>query len=103
MEITQSDSKTLKVMLIDFNPVVREGLQAILAKDKGIEVVGDAPDGHHALLDIRQTKKRGQPVNVVLTETKNGEVDGVQATRLIKDEFPDTAVLVLTERSRCND
>jgi DNA-binding NarL/FixJ family response regulator len=97
MEITQSDSKTLKVMLIDFNPVVREGLQAILAKDKGIEVVGDAPDGHHALLDIRQTKKRGQPVNVVLTETKNGEVDGVQATRLIKDEFPDTAVLVLTE------
>jgi len=33
----------------------------------------------------------------VLTETRNGKVDGVQATRLVKDEFPEVAVLVLTE------
>jgi len=33
----------------------------------------------------------------VLTETRSGKVDGVQATRLIKDEFPEIAVLVLTE------
>ena len=83
--------------MIDFNPVVREGLQAILTKDDGIEVIGDVPDGHEALVHIKQARNRGRPVNVVLTETRNGKVDGVQATRLIKDAFPEIAVLVLTE------
>jgi DNA-binding NarL/FixJ family response regulator len=93
----QGESQNLGVLLIDFNPVVREGLQAILAKDEGIEVIGDAPDGHEALLHIKRACDRGQPVQVVLTETRNGKVDGVQATRLIKDKFPEIAVLVLTE------
>ena len=97
MAVKQREPKNLGVLLIDFNPVVREGLQAILAKDEGIEVIGDAPDGHEALLHIKRACDRGQPVQVVLTETRNGKVDGVQATRLIKDKFPEIAVLVLTE------
>ncbi len=97
MEVKERKTGTLRVLLIDFNPVVREGLQAILTKDDGIEVVGDAPNGHEALLFIKRACDRGRPVNVVLTETRNGEIDGVQATRLIKDEFPDVGVLVLTE------
>ena len=93
----QREPQNLGVLMIDFNPVVREGLQAILTKDDGIEVIGDVPDGHEALVHIKQARNRGRPVNVVLTETRNGKVDGVQATRLIKDAFPDIAVLVLTE------
>ncbi len=93
----EQELKKLWVLLIGFNPVVREGLQAIIAKDERIKVVGDAINGHEALLLIRRSCDRGQPVNVVLTETRNGKMDGVQATRLIKDEFPDIAVLVLTE------
>jgi len=79
------------------SPVVWEGLQAILNKDEGIEVVGSASDGHEALQNIKRARDQGRPVNVVLTETRNGKVDGVQATRLVKDEFPEKAVLVLTE------
>jgi len=97
MAVTQREPQNLGVLMIDFNPVVRERLQAILAKDEGIEVIGDAPDGYKALLHIKQASERGQPVNVVLTETRNGVVDGVQATRLIKEQFPAVAVLVLTE------
>jgi len=97
MAVKKRESETLGVLLIDFSPVVREGLQAILTKDERIEVVGDAPDGHEALLYIKRARDRGRPVNVVLTETRNGKVDGVQATRLIKDEFPEVAVLMLTE------
>jgi len=95
--VKQRESETLGVLMIDFSPVVREGLQAILTKDEGIEVIGDVPDGHEALQHIKRAGDRGRPVNVVLTETRNGVVDGVQATRLIKDEFPKVAVLVLTE------
>src|SRR5271157_840836 len=97
MAITQRETKNLGVLLIGFSPVVREGLQAILAKDEKIEMIGDVADGHEALLHIKRACSRGRPVNVVLTETRNGKMDGVQATRLIKDEFPEIAVLVLTE------
>jgi DNA-binding NarL/FixJ family response regulator len=97
MAFKQGDSSNLGVLMIDFNPVVREGLQAILTKDESIEVIGDAPDEHQALLHIKRACDRGRPVNVVLTETRSGKVDGVQATRLIKDKFPEVAVLVLAE------
>ncbi len=97
MAVKQRESETLGVLMIDFSPVVREGLQAILTKDERIKVIGDAPDEHQALQHIKRANDRGQPVKVVLTETRSGKVDGVQATRLIKQEFPEIAVLVLTE------
>ena len=97
MEGKESKTGVLRVLMLDFSPVVREGLHAILAKDKEIEMIGDVPDGNEAILQIKRASARGRLVNVVLTETRSGKVDGVQATRLIKDEFPDVAVLVLTE------
>jgi DNA-binding NarL/FixJ family response regulator len=97
MVIKERDPETLGVLMIDFSPVVREGLNAILTKDDGIEVIGDAPDGHEALLHIKRACDRGRPVDVVLTETRSSRVDGVQATRLVRDKFPEIAVLVLTE------
>jgi DNA-binding NarL/FixJ family response regulator len=87
----------MRVLMIAFNPVVQEGLQAILAKDESVEVIGDAPDGQEALLHIKRASDRGRPINVVLTESGNGKANGVLATRLIKDEFPGVAVLVLSE------
>ena len=97
MATKKCESDILGVLMIDFSPVVREGLQAILTKDERIEFIGDVPDGNEALQHIKRASDRGQPVNVVLTETRSGKIDGVQATRLIKDEFPEIAVLVLTE------
>lgn len=89
--------KSLRVMLLGFNPVVREGLQAILAKDQTISLVGEALDENQALQYIKSARDRGKPVSVVLTETRNGSINGVQITRIIKDKFPEVAVLVLTE------
>ena len=97
MEVKERKPGLLGVLMIGFSPVVREGLRAILTKDEEIEVIGDVPDGTEALLCIKRVSARGGPVNVVLTETRNGKLDGVQATRLVKDEFPKIAVLVLTE------
>ena len=97
MAITQPKSEKLGVLTIGFSPVIREGLQAMMAKDERLDVVGDVPDGYDGLLFIKRASDRGQTVNVVLTETRIGERDGVQATRIIKDEFPEIAILVLTE------
>ena len=97
MAVTQRESETLGVLIIGFNPVVREGLQAIMIKDERIKVIGEAPDEHQALQHIKRASERGLPVHVVLTETRNEKLDGVQAIKTIKDEFPEIAVLVLTE------
>lgn len=97
MEVKERKTGALGVLMVGFNPVVREGLMAIMAKDDGIEFMGDTQNGDEALLNIKRASVRGRPVNVVLTETRNGEMDGVQATRLIRDAFPNVAVLVLTE------
>ena len=92
-----AESRTVRVLMIDFNPVVREGLQAILAMDHGIELIPDAADADQALLQLKQASDREQPIHIVLTETRTRTFDGIQATRLIRQQFPDVAVLVLTE------
>ena len=46
---------------------------------------------------LKQASDQGRPVNVVLTETRTSTLDGIQATRLIKEQFPEVAVMVLTE------
>jgi DNA-binding NarL/FixJ family response regulator len=89
--------KTVRVLLIDFNPVAREGLQAILAMDYGIELIPDAADADQALLQLKQASDQGRPIHIVLTETRTSTLDGIQATRLIKEQFPEVAVLMLTE------
>jgi len=97
MAVKPNMSEKLAVLTIGFSPVVREGLKSIMAKDERIKVVGDAKDGDEAIQNIKRARDRGQTINVILTETRNGKVDGVQATRLVKDMFPEIAVLVLTE------
>jgi DNA-binding NarL/FixJ family response regulator len=67
----QREPAKAKVLMIGFNPVVREGLHAILATDANIEVTGEVPDGTEALCYIKQSTARRRPINVVLTETRN--------------------------------
>lgn len=97
MAVVQREQNKLGVLLINFSPVVQAGLQAILAKDERIKMAGHVADEQQAIQFIKEATGRLQPVHVVLTETKSATIDGVLATRLIKKEFPDIAVLVLTE------
>ena len=89
--------QNLGVLMINFSPVVREGLQAILTQDENIKVLGDAPDEYQAIEHIKKANARGDPVKVILTETRSGKIDGVNAIRVIKQEFPGICALVLTE------
>ena len=90
--------KIIRVLLIDFHPVTQAGLRAILGSDDSIRVVGEAADGVQAVQFLKELATQGLRVDVVLTETRTEQMDGVLATRLIKEEFPETAVLVLATR-----
>jgi hypothetical protein len=65
-EAWRAELKTVRVLMIGFNPVVREGLQAILAMDYDIESVPDAADVDQALLQLKQASDQGRPIHVVV-------------------------------------
>src|SRR6266540_620490 len=81
----------IRVLICDDQDVVLEGLQTILKSASELEVVGVAHDGAEALEKIPQVHP-----DVVLMDLKMPGMNGIQATRQIRDQFPDVHVLVLT-------
>ena len=81
----------IKVFICDNQPIVCEGLTKILSLDKDIEVVGIAFDGAEALEKIPATNP-----DLVLMDLKMPNMNGVIATRKIREKHPQIHVLVLT-------
>lgn len=88
-------SQTIKVLIVDDHPVVREGLSAMLSRRPNLTVVGEAEDGLVAL----ELARRLRP-DVVLMDLRLPNLDGVEATRRILRDLPGTRVLVLTTFDR---
>jgi DNA-binding NarL/FixJ family response regulator len=81
----------IRVLICDDQWIVCEGLEAILDADPDIEVVGIAHDGAEALELIPRLTP-----DVVLMDLKMPGMNGIQATRHIREEHPSVKVLVLT-------
>lgn len=82
----------IKVLICDDQFMVREGLKTILNNAEAkIEVVGLARDGAEALQLISEISP-----DVVLMDLKMPVMNGVQATRHIKEDYPEVRVLILT-------
>lgn len=95
--MVSKNASAIRVLLIDFSPVIQAGLRAILAGDETIDVIGHADDGAQAVQQMKKSAADGHSVDVVITATRTLTMDGIEATRLVKEEFPDSAVLVLAE------
>ncbi len=81
----------IKVLLVDDQTIIRDGLRALLSVHADIEVVGEAANGAQAVELVRTLRP-----DVVLTDVRMPEMDGVEATQRIKKEFAETVVIVLT-------
>ena len=81
----------IRVLIVDDQTVVREGLAAILTTDPEIDVVGLACDGQEALEMVGEVAP-----DVVLMDLKMPVLNGVQATRRLRRSNPDVYILVLT-------
>jgi two-component system, NarL family, response regulator LiaR len=81
----------VRVLIVDDHPVVRHGLRTFLETQAGLEVVGEAADGAEAT----ELAQRLAP-DVVLMDLVMPGVDGVAATRRLRELSPTTKVIVLT-------
>jgi DNA-binding NarL/FixJ family response regulator len=81
----------IRVLIVDDQIVVCEGLRAILSTAAQIEVVGTAHDGQQALNLISSARP-----DLVLMDLKMPGMNGIHATRAIREQYPQVHVLVLT-------
>lgn len=87
----------MKVLLVDDNRLMLEGLQNIL-EAHGIEVAGVASDGRQSIDLARELKP-----DVILMDIRMPRCDGLTATRAIKAEMPDARIIILTTSTEDDD
>jgi DNA-binding NarL/FixJ family response regulator len=80
-----------RLLIADDHELARLGLRTMLAPEPDIEVVGEAATGRETLALVRQL----QP-DLVLMDIRMPDLDGLVATRAIKEEFPRMSVLIVT-------
>jgi DNA-binding NarL/FixJ family response regulator len=86
---------TITVILADDHRIFRKGLKSLLSDRARIEVVAEADDGHDALKKAVQYKP-----HLVIMDIGMPKMDGIEATRQIKERLPDTEVVILSMHAK---
>jgi DNA-binding NarL/FixJ family response regulator len=81
----------IKILIADDHEMVREGLQIMASKIDEIEIIGEASNGEELVL----LTKKLQP-DVVMVDVKMPKYNGIEATKLIKTEFPHIGIIALS-------
>jgi DNA-binding NarL/FixJ family response regulator len=85
------DTSRAGLLIVDDHAFMRLGISMIIGRDSALEVVGEANDGEEAIVRSRELCP-----DLILMDVSMPKMDGIEATRKIKAEFPMTSVLILT-------
>ena len=96
--MTDSADKPIRVLLVDDHAVVRKGMRALLDREPGIEVAGEADNGDQAV----HAADRLRP-DVILMDLEMPGTGGIEATRQITAQHPETRIVVLTSHAAEED
>ncbi len=81
----------INVALADDQEIIREGIKMILSLDNEINILFEAGDGNELLHEMEKRLP-----DVVLMDIRMPVLDGVEATKLVKEKYPDVRVIILT-------
>lgn len=81
----------IRILLVDDHTIMREGLSALLAEQPDIEIVGEASDGRTAIDLVRTCSP-----DVVVMDVGMPDLNGIDATRRIRSEYPQARVVALS-------
>lgn len=82
---------TVRILLVEDQAIVRNGLKMILEQDEALSVVAEASNGIEALVLLEQ-----QSIDLVLLDIRMPEMNGIEATKHIRSRFPAMKILILT-------
>lgn len=86
-----TERETIRVLIVDDQKMIREGLKALVKTEDNLDIVGVAENGEHAVKQVEALKP-----NVVLMDMEMPGMNGMEATKLICQKFPEVKVLVLS-------
>jgi two-component system, NarL family, response regulator LiaR len=86
-----SEEKKIRVMIVDDHAVVRSGLGAFLSAVPDLDLIGEAENGEQAVVRARMLKP-----DVILMDLMMAGMDGITATKAIKECLPATQIIALT-------
>jgi DNA-binding NarL/FixJ family response regulator len=82
---------TIRILLVDDQPLLRQGFRLVLSAQEDMEVVGEAGDGEQAVARTRALRP-----DIVLMDVRMPGTDGIAATGRIVAELPEAKVIILT-------
>ncbi|MGN6711083.1 response regulator transcription factor [Anaerocolumna jejuensis] len=81
----------IKVLIADDQELIRHSLQIILGNQKDMEVTGSAENGIQVIREVRANKP-----DIILMDIRMPEMDGVKCTKIIKENYPEIKIIILT-------
>ncbi|MBP8997087.1 MAG: response regulator transcription factor [Anaerolineaceae bacterium] len=84
-------TQTLRILLVDDHPLFRKGVRSLIETHAEFQVIGEAGNGCDAIEMTKLTRP-----DVIFMDIDMPKVNGLEATRLIKKEFPQTSIIMLT-------
>lgn len=86
----------IRVMIVDDQRLLREGFRTLIELEPDLEVVGMAGNGEEALFTVERLAAGQTAPNVVLMDVRMPVLDGIAATRTLKERWPEIRVVILT-------
>lgn len=89
-----TEPRPIRVLIVDDHPMLREGVAAVVGTRQDIEIVGEAENGQRAIEQFRRLRP-----DVTLLDLQMPVMGGIDALAVIRAEFPEARVVVLTTYS----